>query len=155
MKGNHLWLTFWIPAKWCPSLDPFYILGRAEAATKLDREIFILASPTLIAIVSIKMGRLIELFFPIFKRGSPYLIFFNFVTKSQFEAKKFYTSKCVNSWQKLSCNKTVCKILHCVKFPCVLIGKVYTWLIFLHNKRLWWLRQISIWKRVCVHDAWV
>ena len=37
-----------------------------------------------------------------------------FFTQLQVEAKKFYTWKCINLWQKLSRNKTVRKLLHCV-----------------------------------------
>ena len=36
-----------------------------------------------------------------------------FFAQPQFEAKKFYTWKCVNLRQKLSCNKTVCSISYC------------------------------------------
>ena len=42
------------------------------------------------------------------------------LTQPQFEAKKVYTWKCINSRQKLSCDKTVCKAIFCVP-----IGKLY------------------------------
>ena len=38
----------------------------------------------------------------------------HFFTQQQFEAKKFYTWKCVNLQQKLSCNKTY-NFTHSVK----------------------------------------
>ena len=49
-------------------------------------------------------------------RNSPYPIsvIFNATVIWQFEAKKLDTVKCVNLRQKLSLNKTECRILHCV-----------------------------------------
>ena len=43
-----------------------------------------------------------------------FVFFFYKICNLQFEAKKFYTWKCVNSQQKLSYDNTVCKILHYV-----------------------------------------
>ena len=45
----------------------------------------------------------------------PYPIFVIFLLQPQFEAKKLYTGKCVNLRQKLSLDKTECRILHCMQ----------------------------------------
>ena len=54
----------------------------------------------------------------------------HFFTQPQFEAKKFYTWKCINSRHKLSRDKTVCRILLFVfdQLFRVPIGKIFTWL---------------------------
>ena len=54
----------------------------------------------------------------------------HFFTQPQFEAKKFYTWKCINSRHKLSRDKTVCRILLFVfdQLFRVPIGEFFTWL---------------------------
>ena len=54
---------------------------------------------------------------------------------------------CKNTNFRMCVNYTLfCKTTHFVQYQSsffhVSIGKFYTWLIFLHNQRLWWLWQI-------------
>ena len=58
---------------------------------------------------------------------------------------------CKITYFRICVNDTLfCKTTHCVQYQSsffhISIGNFYTWLIFLHNQRLWWLWQIwSMW----------